>query len=146
MATVQLMPAESKFFKHACMRTLDKWSELQAYEKNHLSANIQYAASVVFGAAIDPSLKSVAHQNELYVQLQGSTNLCGLCTVNNLYQQAKPTQPIQPTRSSIGDYTIDVIDLAVKFNGDNLLNINPVIETSCRKMEVESVSCQMHSF
>ena len=113
--------------------------------------NVRYASSVLQSSSNNPLLNVIKRPSEPFLQQQAGSNLCGLCVLNNLYQREKflfselndvadnlwhshwtemgmsPTEPVQSMRSTMGDYSIDVLDAAVAKAGDKLLNITPTI-------------------
>ena len=146
---------ELQVFKERCTSCLERWRELSCQEKNNISANIRYVASVIGVHDIDNAheLHCITSPNIPYIQLQGDSNLCGLCALNNLYQSERftiyslnqiadglwlshctdldmnPTESIQAMRSQLGDYSIDVLDAAVNSCGHRLVNITSSVRS-----------------
>ena len=138
-------------FVEKCSRCLESWKILTCQEKNNLSMNVWYSSSVLQSSTDTPLLNAINRPAEPFLQQQADSNLCGLCVLNNLYQTEQfffsdlndiaddlwhshwtemdmsPTEPVQSMRSTMGDYSIDVLDAAVAKAGDKLVNITPSI-------------------
>ena len=146
-----LTDAQLEVFVEKCSRCLESWEILTCQEKNNLSMNVRYASSVLQSSTDTPLLNAIKRPAEPFLQQQADSNLCGLCVLNNLYQTEQfffsdlndiaddlwhshwtemgmsPTEPVQSMRSTMGDYSIDVLDAAVAKAGDKLVNITPSI-------------------
>ena len=146
-----LTDSQLEVFVEKCSRCLESWEILTCQEKNNLSMNMRYASSVLRSSTDTPLLNAINRPAEPFLQQQADSNLCGLCVLNNLYQTEQffssdlndiaddlwhshwtemgmsPTEPVQSMRSTMGDYSIDVLDAAVAKAGDKLVNITPSI-------------------
>ena len=106
-----------------------------------------YAAEVITATSQSTEQLTSAIIDNVYFQCQGYTSFCGLCCLNNMYEETvftsskldemankiwytyrdelgiNPTESIQECRSCSGDYSIDVLLNAITEKGDTCENL-----------------------
>ena len=154
---IELLPSNindrTKYLIGSFKHKLDFLSELPKEKVKNLTSNLQYFMNVMFVAcppALEKHLTSVSSGSicgiSLEMQIQGSTNLCGLCALNNTIPDldAKPeamhriadntwldqslnqhiANDLEKCRSVSGDYNMDVLINAAQVAGYEYLQMN----------------------
>ena len=143
----------TKYLIRSVKLKIDFLSELPNEKVKNVTSNLQYFMNVMFVAcpsALEEHLTSIHFGSisgiSLKMQMQGSTNLCGLCALNNTIPglDAKPealhriadntwlvqslnqdiTNDLEKCRSLSGDYNIDVLINAAQAAGYEYSQMN----------------------
>ena len=134
-------------FTQKCNNHINNWQNVSDGEKNNLSINMRYAAGVLCSATVILKLEQTRDHSGCFLQKQGTSNMCGLCCLNNMYQdtvfsqgtlddiaddlwyqhwlsmEMEPIDPVQAMRSQIGDYSIDVLIGAIDYKGQTTASV-----------------------
>ena len=132
---------------------LTSWKQLTIQSKQNLYCNVRYMAQVV-GVHADSIIQSQVHisHHKPWKQSQGQSNYCGLCAINNAYSNEKLTvdqldniaddlwlrqieqfsldlaDELQIQRDVNGFYSFEVLREVVECFGDQLLNLNELVQ------------------
>ena len=132
---------------------LKSWKQLTIQSKQNLYCNVRYMAQVV-GVHADSIIQSQVHisHHKPWMQSQGQSNYCGLCAINNAYSNEKLTvdqldniaddlwlrqieqfsldltDELQIQRDVNGFYSFEVLREVVGCFGDQLLNLNELVQ------------------
>ena len=132
---------------------LTSWKQLTIQSKQNLYCNVRYMAQVL-GVHADSIIQSQVHisHHKPWMQSQGQSNYCGLCAINSAYSNEKLTvdqldniadelwlrqieqfsldltDELQIQRDVNGVYSFEVLREVVECFGDQLLNLNELVQ------------------
>ena len=64
----------------------EKWMILTDVERKNITSNVTYIAMVISKVGHKGNASLSNAKSEIFMQIQGSSALCGLCALNNAYQ------------------------------------------------------------
>ena len=118
------------------------WGTLSQVERNNVTCNLNYIVMMMSNIGLESKSSLRNAKSAIFMQIQGSTALCGLCALNNAYQvnvfdnvmlnqladelwikhytelEMPMTEKYTPLRDENGYYSIEVLLKAIKNHGD----------------------------
>lgn len=141
-------------------------------ERKAINDNMQYVYQIICpGTYLHKNMKTF-YENSIFLQVQGDTALCGLCALNNGYQEEKfdvnllnsiadqqwishytdlhmPISELYlPFRDTNGWYSIEVLLKAVDNLGDSMVNLSGVLNSYFTKpgLSISEALNSSHSY